>query len=89
MGIFQQNWDFYCILIFVTIRLKCNKILILVKKFSKPDFSSNQPILLNESYKIADQYEVLYISVNDDRLKKYDQWELELIIVVEVTEKLR
>ena len=44
MGIFQQIWDFYCTLIFVTIRLKCNKILILVKKFSEPDFSSNQPI---------------------------------------------
>ena len=30
-------------------------------------------ILLNGSYKIADQYEVLRIPVNVDRLKKYDQ----------------
>ena len=29
-------------------------------------------ILLNGSYKIADQYEVLCIPVNSDRLKKYD-----------------
>ena len=36
------------LLIFVTIRLKCNKILILVKKFSEPDFPSNQSILLSE-----------------------------------------
>jgi len=30
-------------------------------------------ILLNGSYKIADQYEVLQTPVNDDRLKKYDR----------------
>ncbi len=29
-------------------------------------------ILLNGSYKIADQYEVLHILVNSDRLKRYD-----------------
>jgi len=46
-------------------------------------------ILLNGSYKIADQYGVLCTSINGDRLKKYDQRNLELIIVIEVTEKLR
>ena len=30
-------------------------------------------ILLNESYKIADQYGVLRTSVNSNRLKKYDR----------------
>ena len=30
-------------------------------------------ILLNGSYKIVDQYRVLCISVNGDRLKRYDQ----------------
>src|SRR6266508_6887064 len=46
-------------------------------------------ILLNGSYKIADQYGVLRTPVNSDRLKKYDQRNLELIVVIEVTEKLR
>ncbi len=46
-------------------------------------------ILLNGSYKIADQYRVLYTPVNGDRLKRYDQWNLELIVVIEITEKLR
>ena len=46
-------------------------------------------ILLNGSYKITDQYRMLRTLVNGDRLKKYDQWELELIIVIEVTEKLK
>ena len=46
-------------------------------------------ILLNESYKIADQYRVLRTPVNSDRLKKYDRQNLELIVVIEVTEKLR
>src|SRR6266542_381290 len=46
-------------------------------------------ILLNGSYKIADQYGVLRTLVNGDRLKKYDQQNLELIVVIEVTEKLR
>ncbi len=31
-------------------------------------------ILLNGSYKIADQYRVLRTPVNGDRLKKYDRW---------------
>ncbi len=30
-------------------------------------------ILLNGSYKIADQYRVLHIPVNGDHLKRYDQ----------------
>ena len=46
-------------------------------------------ILLNGSYKITDQYGVLRIPVNGDRLKKYDQQNLELIVVIEVTEKLK
>src|SRR6266498_1005815 len=46
-------------------------------------------ILLNRSYKIADQYRVLRTPVNGDRLKRYDRWNLELIVVIEVTEKLR
>src|SRR6266498_802946 len=46
-------------------------------------------ILLNGSYKIVDQYGVLCTSINGDRLKRYDQRNLELIIVIEVTEKLR
>ncbi len=46
-------------------------------------------ILLNGSYKIADQYGVLRTLVNGDRLKKYDQQNLELIVVIEVTEKLK
>src|SRR6266540_1251931 len=45
-------------------------------------------ILLNGSYKIADQYEVLRIPVNGDRLKKYDQQNLKPIVVIEVTKKL-
>ena len=46
-------------------------------------------ILLNGSYKIADQYGVLRTPVNSDRLKRYDQWNLKPIVVIEVTEKLR
>ena len=46
-------------------------------------------ILLNGSYKIADQYGVLRTPVNGDRLKRYDRWNLELIVVIEVTEKLK
>src|SRR6266542_2697633 len=46
-------------------------------------------ILLNRSYKIADQYGVLCTPVNSDRLKKYDQQNLELIVMIEVTEKLK
>ena len=46
-------------------------------------------ILLNRSYKIADQYGVLCTPVNGDRLKKYDRRNLELIVMIEVTEKLR
>ncbi len=46
-------------------------------------------ILLNGSYKIADQYEVLYTPINGDCLKRYDRWKLELIVVIEVTKKLK
>src|SRR6266498_1394173 len=46
-------------------------------------------ILLNGSYKIADQYGVLRIPINSDRLKRYDQRNLEPIVVIEVTEKLK
>ncbi len=46
-------------------------------------------ILLNGSYKIADQYRVLRMPVNGDCLKRYDQRNLELIVVIEVIEKLR
>ena len=46
-------------------------------------------ILLNRLYKIADQYRVLRTPVNSDQLKKYDRWNLELIVVIEVIEKLR
>ncbi|SRR6266542_1426098 len=46
-------------------------------------------ILLNGSYKIADQYGVLRTPVNSDRLKKYDRRNLKLIVLIEVTEKLR
>src|SRR6266540_3993419 len=46
-------------------------------------------ILLNRSYKIADQYGVLRTPVNGDHLKKYDRQNLEPIVVIEVTEKLR
>src|SRR6266498_1242478 len=46
-------------------------------------------ILLNGSYKIADQYGVLRIPVNGDRLKRYDRRNLEPIVVIEVTEKLK
>ena len=46
-------------------------------------------ILLNGSYKIADQYGVLRTPVNGNCLKKYDQQNLEPIVVIEVTEKLR
>ncbi len=43
----------------------------------------------NGSYKIADQYKVLCTSVNSDRLKRYDQQNLKLIVVIEVEKKLR
>src|SRR6266498_2176628 len=46
-------------------------------------------ILLNGSYKIADQYGVLRTPVNGDRLKRYDQRNLKPIVVIEVTEKLK
>src|SRR6266498_5833897 len=46
-------------------------------------------ILLNGSYKIADQYRVLHTPVNGNYLKKYDRQNLEPIVVIEVTEKLR
>src|SRR6266498_3466192 len=46
-------------------------------------------ILLNGSYKIADQYGVLRTPINGDRLKRYDRQNLEPIVVIEVTEKLR
>src|SRR6266496_3459694 len=46
-------------------------------------------ILLNRSYKIADQYGVLRTLVNSDYLKKYDQQNLEPIVVIEITEKLK
>ncbi len=46
-------------------------------------------ILLNGSYKIADQYGVLRTPVNGNRLKRYDRQNLEPIVVIEVTEKLR
>ncbi len=46
-------------------------------------------ILLNRSYKITDQYRVLHTPVNSDRLKRYDQRNLKLIMVIEVEEKLR
>src|SRR6266542_805500 len=38
-------------------------------------------ILLNRSYKIADQYRMLRTPVNSDHLKKYEWRELELILV--------
>ncbi len=40
-------------------------------------------VLLNGSYKIADQESVLRTPVNGDRLKLYNQRSLELIIVIE------
>jgi len=40
-------------------------------------------VLLNRSYKIADQGGVLRTSVNRDRLKPYNQRSLELIVVIE------
>src|SRR6266498_3809975 len=40
-------------------------------------------VLLNGSYKIADQEGVLRTPVNEDRLKPYNQRSLELIIIVE------
>ncbi|SRR6266540_7534969 len=46
-------------------------------------------ILLNRLYKIADQYRVLYTLINGNHLKRYDQQNLELIVVIEVIEKLR
>src|SRR6266496_869834 len=46
-------------------------------------------ILLNGSYKIANQYGVLRTPVNGDHLKRYDQQNLKPIVVIEVTEKLK
>ena len=40
-------------------------------------------VLLNGSYKIADQGGVLRTPVNGDRLKPYNQRSLELIIIIE------
>ena len=40
-------------------------------------------VLLNGSYKIADQGGVLQTPVNGDRLKPYNQRSLELIVVIE------
>ncbi len=40
-------------------------------------------VLLNRSYKIADQGGVLQTPVNGDRLKSYNHRSLELIIVIE------
>ncbi len=40
-------------------------------------------VLLNRSYKIADQGGVLQTLVNGDRLKPYNQRSLELIIIIE------
>ena len=40
-------------------------------------------ILLNRSYKIADQKGVLRMFVNEDRLKLYNHRSLELIIIIE------
>ncbi len=40
-------------------------------------------VLLNGSYKIADQGGVLRIPVNEDRLKPYNWRSLELIVVIE------
>ena len=40
-------------------------------------------VLLNGSYKIADQGGVLRTLVNGDRLKPYNQQSLELIVVIE------
>ncbi len=46
-------------------------------------------ILLNGSYKIADQYKVLRTPVNRDHLKRYNQQNLKPIVVIEVTKKLK
>ena len=40
-------------------------------------------VLLNGSYKIADQASVLRTPVNGDRLKPYNQRSLELIVMIE------
>ncbi len=40
-------------------------------------------VLLNGSYKIADQGDVLRTPVNGDRLKPYNQRSLELIVMIE------
>jgi len=75
LGIFQQNWDFYCILIFVTIRLKCNKILILVKKFSEPDFPSNQPIsCFNVLYMMSLLIGLFYLFSSPHKVPKSWEW---------------
>ncbi len=39
-------------------------------------------VLLNGSYKIADQGGVLRTPVNGDKLKLYNQWSLELIVII-------
>ncbi len=40
-------------------------------------------VLLNKSYKIADQRGVLQISINEDRLKLYNCQSLKSIIIIE------
>ena len=40
-------------------------------------------VLLNGSYKIADQEGVLRTPVNEDRLKPYNQRSLKLIVIIE------
>jgi len=40
-------------------------------------------VFLNESYKIADQGDVLQTPVNEDRLKLYNHRSLELIVMIE------
>ncbi len=42
-----------------------------------------------EGVRMSLQYGVLCTPVNGDRLKRYDRWNLELIVVIEVTEKLK
>ncbi len=40
-------------------------------------------VLLNRSYKIADQEGVLRTLINGNKLKPYNHWSLELIIMIE------
>ena len=82
MGIFQQNWDFYDILIFVTIRLKCNKILILVKKLSESDFPSNYKVLVSFMLNFAHQNNIMIWTLF------YRYWKaLKFMLHIMVTEK--